>query len=88
MQFGRIGTSLLEQGNTQDVLPSLLYPQLLGLSLGLEAAALGIDENKQAGIRALSHPLDNLKEQDPLTPDMRNLHHSFFNKLNYYQKRR
>ncbi len=43
MQFARIGTNLLEQGNTQDVLPSLLYPQLLGLSLGLEASDLGIE---------------------------------------------
>jgi len=56
IQFDRIGTNLLEQGNTQGILPSLLYPQLLGLSLGLEAAALGVEGNKKAGIRALSHP--------------------------------
>jgi heterodisulfide reductase subunit B len=52
MQFDRIGTNLMEQGNPQDVLPALLYPQLLGLSLGLEAEALGIDEGK-AGLRNL-----------------------------------
>jgi heterodisulfide reductase subunit B len=44
MQFERIGTTLREQGSAQSVLPSLLYPQLLGLSLGLEAKVLGIDQ--------------------------------------------
>lgn len=52
MQFNRIGTSLMEQGSVQSVLPSLLYPQLLGLSLGLEPSVLGIDE-KHPGLKDL-----------------------------------
>jgi heterodisulfide reductase subunit B len=47
MQFDRIGTGLREKGSSQTVLPSLLYPQLLGLSLGLEAKVLGIDKKER-----------------------------------------
>lgn len=68
MQFDRVGTNLLEQGNTQDALPSLLYPQLLGLSLGLEAADLGIEKDEKIGVRTLSRLWDNSKERGPLTP--------------------
>jgi heterodisulfide reductase subunit B2 len=52
MQFNRVGTSLMQQASAQTVLPSLLYPQLLGLSLGLTASTLGIDEN-HPGLRDL-----------------------------------
>jgi heterodisulfide reductase subunit B len=52
MQFDRIGAQMKEQGENGKVLPSILYPQLLGLSLGLDAAALGIDENNP-GLRNL-----------------------------------
>lgn len=52
MQFGRIGANLMEQGSAQAVLPSLLYPQVLGLSLGIEASVLGINEN-QPGLKDL-----------------------------------
>lgn len=45
MQFDRVGALMREQGENGKVLPSILYPQLLGLSLGLEPSALGIDEN-------------------------------------------
>jgi heterodisulfide reductase subunit B len=47
MQFDKIGTAMREQDKTETVLPALLYPQILGLSLGLEAAALGIDESQK-----------------------------------------
>lgn len=36
---------LVQKGNTKG-LPSILYPQLLGLSLGLPAETLGIEGNK------------------------------------------
>src|SRR4030042_3732492 len=45
MQFDRIGTNLKDKGKTETVLPTILYPQLLGLSLGLDASALGIDKD-------------------------------------------
>jgi heterodisulfide reductase subunit B len=45
MQFDKVGTAMREQNMTETVPHALLYPQLLGLSLGLEASALGIDEN-------------------------------------------
>jgi heterodisulfide reductase subunit B len=46
MQFDQIGTNLVEKGDSPSVLPSLLYPQLLGLSLGLKAKVLGIDQTR------------------------------------------
>jgi heterodisulfide reductase subunit B len=44
MQFDRIGAQMMEQGETVKVLPSILYPQLLGLSLGLDGKSLGISQ--------------------------------------------
>jgi heterodisulfide reductase subunit B len=41
LQFDRVREKL----NKDKTVPSLLYPQLLGLSLGLEASALGINQN-------------------------------------------
>jgi heterodisulfide reductase subunit B len=41
MQFDRVGEILKEEGENPNV-PSILYPQLLGLSLGLEAKDLGL----------------------------------------------
>jgi ribosomal protein S12 methylthiotransferase len=52
LQFDRVGAQMKAQGENGKVLPSILYPQLLGLSLGLEAVALGIDE-KTPGLRDL-----------------------------------
>ena len=52
IQFDRIGAVMMEEDKTETVMPALLYPQLLGLSLGLEASALGIDENKP-GLKGL-----------------------------------
>ena len=46
MQFDKIGTAILDQDKAETVLPALLYPQLLGLSLGLEAKVLGIDQSR------------------------------------------
>jgi heterodisulfide reductase subunit B len=44
MQFERVETGLLEHGRSETALPSLLYPQLLGLSLGFDPGALGISK--------------------------------------------
>ncbi len=48
LQFDRVREKL----NSHKALSSILYPQLLGLSLGFNASALGIDEN-QPGFRNL-----------------------------------
>jgi heterodisulfide reductase subunit B len=45
MQFDRIGAQMKEQGENGKVLLSILYPQLLGLSLGLDEKSLGINQN-------------------------------------------
>lgn len=44
MQFQRVGDLLTAEGGESQGLPSLLYPQLLGLSLGLDGEALGINQ--------------------------------------------
>ena len=41
MQFTRAGSVLADAGGSSIVLPSVLYPQLLGLSLGLDEKLLG-----------------------------------------------
>jgi heterodisulfide reductase subunit B len=46
MQFDKIGTAIREQDKAETVLPALLYPQILGLTLGLEAKVLGIDQSR------------------------------------------
>jgi heterodisulfide reductase subunit B2 len=42
MQFDSLQQELKSSGETDLALPTLLYPQLLGLSLGLEPASLGV----------------------------------------------
>jgi heterodisulfide reductase subunit B2 len=44
MQFERVGEMRPVEGEENQRLPSILYPQLLGLSLGLEGKALGISQ--------------------------------------------
>ena len=55
IQFDRAGEELSTLDSTSQALPSLLYPQMLGLSLGLEPSALGIDE-KHSGLMDLLNP--------------------------------
>jgi heterodisulfide reductase subunit B2 len=45
IQFERARKELTVRELVGETLPSILYPQLLGLSMGLEASVLGIDEN-------------------------------------------
>jgi heterodisulfide reductase subunit B len=46
LQFDRVQRMLCERRNKNEYLPSILYPQLLGLSLGIDADTLGIDQNE------------------------------------------
>jgi len=45
LQFDTTQLQLLEQSKTDKILPVLLYPQLLGLCLGIDTATLGITQN-------------------------------------------
>jgi len=53
LQFDRVQKMMLAKRNGSDPLPSILYTQLLGLSLGIDEADLGIDLNEldTSGIR-------------------------------------
>lgn len=44
MQFDRAQKLLLSQKKISEPLPAILYPQLLGLSLGLDPMVLGVDQ--------------------------------------------
>jgi heterodisulfide reductase subunit B len=46
LQFDTAQKELAELKNNKEILPVLLFPQLLGLCLGIEPARLGITENK------------------------------------------
>ncbi len=46
LQFDRVQKMLSVERNTSDYLPSILYTQLLGLSLGIDAEILGIHQNE------------------------------------------
>ncbi len=45
LQFDRVQSLMIEKRGQKDQLPAILYPQLLGLALGIDAKALGIDQN-------------------------------------------
>ncbi|MEE9436802.1 MAG: CoB--CoM heterodisulfide reductase iron-sulfur subunit B family protein [Candidatus Adiutricales bacterium] len=45
IQFDTVQSEALADNESSDGLPAILYPQLLGLSLGLSSDALGIDKN-------------------------------------------
>jgi heterodisulfide reductase subunit B2 len=45
LQFDRVQKMMLAQGKVERALPSILYPQLLGLCLGIDAETLGLDQN-------------------------------------------
>jgi heterodisulfide reductase subunit B len=46
IQFDRVQKILLSQRGPEHQLPAILYPQLLGLSLGIDSETLGLDRNK------------------------------------------
>ncbi|MDF1594301.1 MAG: heterodisulfide reductase-related iron-sulfur binding cluster, partial [Desulfobacterales bacterium] len=46
LQFDRVQKMLLSRRNEAQPLPSILYTQLLGLSLGIDEAELGISRNE------------------------------------------
>jgi heterodisulfide reductase subunit B len=45
MQFDRMQKVILEQRDVHSKIPCLLFPQLIGLSLGVDPEALGLDRN-------------------------------------------
>lgn len=44
MQFDRVGETMKNEGGVDQGVPSILYPQLLGLGLGLDGRTLGIEK--------------------------------------------
>lgn len=46
LQFDTVQQRMLSEGRIERPLPSILYPQLLGLSLGVDGEVLGLDSNK------------------------------------------
>lgn len=46
LQFDRVQKMMLAKRNQNQPLPSILYTQLLGLSLGIDAVELGIEQNE------------------------------------------
>ena len=46
LQFDRVQKVLVSKRNLKHYIPSILYPQLLGLSMGIDAEVLGIDKNE------------------------------------------
>lgn len=45
LQFDRVQKTLVDKGRLKEYLPSILYTQLLGLSLGIEGEVLGLNQN-------------------------------------------
>ena len=46
LQFDRVQKVVCETRDNTDFLPAIVYPQLLGLSLGIDPGVLGIDKNE------------------------------------------
>jgi heterodisulfide reductase subunit B len=46
IQFDRVQKMILSQRNTNHPLPSVLYTQLLGLTMGVDRKALGLESNE------------------------------------------
>lgn len=55
LQFDRVQRLIVAKRNPGYQLPSLLYPQLLGLCLGLEPEQLGIDRNALEPVGLVDH---------------------------------
>jgi len=65
LQFDKVQKMILSQRNVNHPLPSILYPQLLGLSLGLDRETLGLETNEIpiTGIEELLAKETESKEQ-------------------------
>jgi heterodisulfide reductase subunit B len=64
IQFDQVQPVMLEQRQDLTPLPSLLYPQLLGLAMGLDPKTLGIDKhNLDAGL--IYEKLPKPEEEEP-----------------------
>lgn len=46
IQFDKVQKMILSQRNVDHAIPSILYPQLLGLTMGIDREALGIEMNE------------------------------------------
>jgi heterodisulfide reductase subunit B len=46
IQFDMVQKAFIAQGGRNDYLPSILYPQLLGLSMGIDQEKLGLRQNQ------------------------------------------
>ena len=46
LQFDTVQAMMLEQENLKEPLPAILYPQLLGLGMGIDGELLGLNENQ------------------------------------------
>ncbi len=46
LQFDTVQAMMLEQENLKEPLPAILYPQLLGLGMGIDGDLLGLDQNQ------------------------------------------
>jgi heterodisulfide reductase subunit B len=65
IQFDKVQKMILSQRNVNHPLPSILYTQLLGLSLGIDRKALGLEMNEIpiTGIEELLSKETELAEQ-------------------------
>ena len=46
LQFDTVQAMMLEQDNLKEPLPAILYPQLLGLGMGIDGDLLGLNQNQ------------------------------------------
>jgi len=46
LQFDTVQAMMLEQDNLKESLPAILYPQLLGLGMGIDGDLLGLNQNQ------------------------------------------
>jgi heterodisulfide reductase subunit B len=68
IQFDKVQKMILSQRNGNDPLPSILYTQLLGLTLGIDRKILGLEMNEIpiSGIEELLTKESELKEEKEL----------------------
>ncbi len=64
IQFGRIQKRIIETRNFDTPVPCVLYPELLGLCLGIDREKLGIEEDLPAAVAA--HLRDVVEEPSVL----------------------
>jgi len=64
IQFDKVQKMILSRRGTNHALPSILFPQLLGLSMGIEEGALGLRMHEIS----ISEIVDFLSEEAPFAP--------------------